>query len=420
MTAKTPNPPPKKDPQKRTTSPTQPPATRSRAALGLTAAAAEGRFALQVCAECGTVQYPPRDACAHCLNTALLWQDVPETGTLRAETTVNTSTNLYFRERGDWRVGTVQLDAGPSVVCHLSAECEANGRVALAARLDRSGQSVLIARPEGSKAKLADDPQLKVLTSDPRHARVLLTDLRNPNAPALAEALLAAGAETVFVGESEAWRKDQQRDLLADMPGVEILPLDVTDSTSVRELAAEMGGKIEIVINNARFLRPGRLSDRSDTVFAAQEMEVNYLGLLRLAQGFGPALAARTADGKRPALAWVNILSVFALNPVPGFDTFAASQAAARALSQSMRTAFQPSGLRVTNVYTGPTEDEWHQPVPPPKVAPVALARDVVHALQEGLEEVASGDMARDLIQRFQEHPGVFEREITFGGGGIS
>ncbi|MFP3339704.1 zinc ribbon domain-containing protein, partial [Micrococcus sp. SIMBA_131] len=57
-------PPPKKDPQKRTRTQTLPSGLRSRAALGLTAAAAEGRFMLQVCGECGALQYPPRDACS--------------------------------------------------------------------------------------------------------------------------------------------------------------------------------------------------------------------------------------------------------------------------------------------------------------------------------------------------------------------
>ena len=55
-------PPPKKDPQKRTVSPTLPPEMRSRASMGLSAAAAEGRFMLQQCAECGTVPYPPNTA----------------------------------------------------------------------------------------------------------------------------------------------------------------------------------------------------------------------------------------------------------------------------------------------------------------------------------------------------------------------
>ena len=54
--------PQRKNPILRTRLPTLPPGTRSRVALGLTAAAALGRFELQVCEQCGAVQYPPREA----------------------------------------------------------------------------------------------------------------------------------------------------------------------------------------------------------------------------------------------------------------------------------------------------------------------------------------------------------------------
>ena len=52
-----------KNPLLRTPQFNLPPNARGRVALGLTAAAALGRFELQVCKECATVQYPPREAC---------------------------------------------------------------------------------------------------------------------------------------------------------------------------------------------------------------------------------------------------------------------------------------------------------------------------------------------------------------------
>ena len=67
-------PPQKKNPQKRSTVPTLPPAQRSRAALGLAIAAWRGQFALQHCADCGVVQYPPRDPCGKFLSGALDWR----------------------------------------------------------------------------------------------------------------------------------------------------------------------------------------------------------------------------------------------------------------------------------------------------------------------------------------------------------
>lgn len=63
--------PRRKNPVLRTRQMNLPPYARSRVALGLTAAAAEGRFELQVCDDCGTTQYPPREACRKCLSTQL-------------------------------------------------------------------------------------------------------------------------------------------------------------------------------------------------------------------------------------------------------------------------------------------------------------------------------------------------------------
>lgn len=411
-------PPPKKNPQKRTLSPTRPPESRSRASLGLSAAAAEGRFALQHCNECGTIQYPPRDACCSCLAIDMQWQDTNPNGSILAETTVQTSTKLYFRERAPWRTGSVKLDAGPVIICHLHGDCQRNGRVELINRLDRSGQAVLLALPKTRNPNMEDDPQLRAMTSNPKHRRILITDARNPNTVVLAKSLIDAGAATVFIGESERWRPYPGQSELAALNQVDVLPLDVTDTSSVAKLAGEIGGKTDILINNARFIRPGGVLDRDDTAFARDEMEVNYLGLMRLAQAFGPGMCSRTADGVNSAVAWVNILSVHALSNLPAFGCFSASNAAARSLSQSLRAEFRASGLRVMNVYCGPTEDDWHQPLPPPKVLPQNLARTIVQGLRDGLEEAYCGDIAKDLYERFRTNPNVLERETTLAGEG--
>ena len=410
-------PPPKKNPQKRTVSPTSPPGGRSRASLGLSAAAAEGRFMLQVCGDCGAVQYPARDACCSCLSVDLQWKDVPPTGELLAETTVRTSTNLYFRERAPWRTGSVKLDVGPTVICHVHGDVEPRSRVVLWNRLDRAGQGVILAVPEEATPNMEDDPQLRAITSDPKHRRVLITDGRNANAPALAKALAEAQASMIFIGEAESWRPNPNRSALEAIPGGEILPLDVTDTASVRELAGEIGGKTDILINNARFIRPGGVMTRGDTAFAHEEIEVNYMGLMRLAQAFGLGMCARTADGVNASVAWVNILSAASLVNVAEFGSFSASNAAALSLSQCLRAEFRPSGLRLMNVFVGPTEDDWHQPLPPPKVLPNAIARSVVQGLRDGLEDVYCGDVAKDMIERFRAGPKILEREMTSGEG---
>src|ERR1700679_1757819 len=88
-----------KNPILRTRQLTLPPASRSRVALGLTAAAARGRFALQVCGDCGAVQYPPREICRACLSHRLVWKPQEGAGELLTDTTLHVAQELYFRER---------------------------------------------------------------------------------------------------------------------------------------------------------------------------------------------------------------------------------------------------------------------------------------------------------------------------------
>lgn len=410
-------PPPKKDPQKRTRVPTRPSHYRSRAALGLAAAAAEGRFMLQACGECGTLQYPPRDACSVCLSTDLPWTDVSPKGRLIAGTIVRTSTNVYFRERTPWRVGTVQLEAGPSIICHVHGDVNTGDEIVLINRLDKSGQAVFLAVPPGRTPNMEDDPQMRELTCDPKFRRILITDARAPNALALAQAFAQAQASIIFIGESESWRSYPAQEALKQVPNVEILPLDVTDTGSVLELCGEIGGKTDILVNNARFVRPGGIMNRGDVIFAKDEMEVNFFGLMRLAQIFGPAMRGRGADGQNSAAAWVNILSVYAWSNMPGYGSFSASNAAALSLSQCLRAELSAGGVRVMNLFSGPTEDEWHQPLPPPKVAPEAIARSLISGLKAGLEEVFVGDVAKDLIERWRAGPKILEREMIENAG---
>lgn len=405
--------PPKKDPQKRTDSPTLPPFARSRKGVAFSTMAAEGRFALQVCDACGHVSYPPREVCPKCWSMELVWRDQPEGGKLISETTLRTSVNTYFRERMPWRIGTVQLDAGPTVVAHVHGDVGEFERVRMIARTDKSGQGVLMALPSKETANMEDDRQLRTLTCNPKYRRALVTDGRTELGQRMARALADAGATRIFVGIAEQWRPYPGSDELAAIPGVEIMPLDVTDTISVNELAAEMGDKADILINTAEYVRPGATMERHGVTLARDEMETNYFGLLRLIQAFGPGMKARGADGDNSACAWVNLLSVYALSNWSVYGTTSASQAAALSLSQCLRAEFAGSGVKVINVFFGPLEESWRQPLPPPKVTPQRLADTVMHALREGIESVTLGPVAEDVVRRYREDPFVLERELT-------
>jgi NAD(P)-dependent dehydrogenase (short-subunit alcohol dehydrogenase family)/uncharacterized OB-fold protein len=408
--------PKRKNPILRTRLPTVPPAARSRVALGLTAAAALGRFELQLCLVCGAVQYPPREACHLCLSDRLEWRAQDGAGELLADSVVHHSQELFFRERGPWRLGLVKLACGPSVVAHLHGDCPAPpGRVRVSSTLDKAGQAVLVAFPEQETPTMTDDRQLREMTCDPKSRKILVTDGKTAVGRAVVEQLATAGAEIIWVGHAEPWKKFPGFDALRTVKQATLVPLDVTDSQSVKELAGEIGGKVDIVVNTAEHHRNFGIEARSGLDVARAEMDVNYFGLLRLAQAFGPALRARGADGQANAVAWVNLLSIFALSNFPPHGTFSASKAAAYSLSQCLRAEMLPAGIRVINLFPGPIDDEWNQLILPPKLAPSALAAALVKALREGVEDVYPGDIAQDWLARWRDNPKVLERELAAG-----
>jgi NAD(P)-dependent dehydrogenase (short-subunit alcohol dehydrogenase family)/uncharacterized OB-fold protein len=404
--------PRRKDPLRKTRVPLLPQGVRSRTALGLTAAAAEGRFQLQVCAECATVVYPPRDACPRCLSARLPFCDVDNRGTLLAETTIRTSTDVYFRERMPWRIGTVALDAGPSIVAHLHGDLREGQRTRLELKLDKSGQAIAMALPAEDTPNMQDDPQWRELTCDPKFRRALVTDGRTAVGQAMAQALSEAGASIVFVGVADPWKPFPGEERLRQLERVEIVALDMTDTISVNECAGEFAPRIDILINTAEHVRTGGIMERKGLTIAREELEVRYFGLTRLAQAFGPVLRARGADGVNSAAAFVNLLSVYALMNWPTYGAFSATEAACLSAAQSLRAELRPGGVKVLNVFFGPLETEWYQAVPPPKVAPQALARATVRALQQGLEDLFVGDIAEDIRGRLAVDPKALEREL--------
>ncbi len=419
--------PKRKNPVLRTPQMNLPPWARGRVALGMTAAAARGAFALQVCQDCSAVQYPPREACHRCLSARLKWREQSGEGKLLGTTTLHHSNDLFFRERLPWRLGFVQLDAGPTLMVHLHGDVPdldysrhgtdaPAARVRVGARLDRAGMAVLIGFPDKETPHMADDKMLREMTSDPKFRKVLVTDGKTEVGQALVRELVKAGADLIWVGHAEPWKKTGGIDDIAALPQVALVPLDLTNGRSVSEMAGEIGGKVDIVINTAEVHRSFGISARRGTDAARAEMDINYFGLLRLAQEFGPARTGRSADGATHAVAWVNLLSIYALSNFPPHGTFSASKAAAYSLAQCLRAEMRPAGIRVINVFPGPIDDEWNQHVPPPKVSPQALAVSIVRALRDGIEDVYPGDVAQEWLERWRDDPKILERELAAGG----
>jgi NAD(P)-dependent dehydrogenase (short-subunit alcohol dehydrogenase family)/uncharacterized OB-fold protein len=414
-----------------------PPAARSRAALGLTAAAAAGRFELQVCRVCGAVQYPPRDACHRCLSVLLDWKLQDGRGELISETTVLHSQDAFFRARLPIRLGLVRLASGPTAVVYLHDEVPAAPvPVEVDVRLDKAGLAALVAFPLGGVAKssAADATQkrlLREMSCDPRDRKILVADGAGAVGLALVQALVEAGARHVWAG----YRLGSEgvvalKELAGRYEQVSLLLLDVTSQESVEQAAAGVATQVDVVVSNAQVSgepgpAPGVGSGRgpeselaagpdpepgpgpsAGLQIAQEAMDVYYFGLLRLATAFAPTMRARAAaSSDSPVTAWVNLLSIYALSSFPQESFLSAAYAAAHSFSQTLRAEMLTAGIRVVNVFPGP--------LAPASLMPASLAGAIVESLRAGVEDVYPGDVAQEWYSTWRANPKVLERELS-------
>ncbi|BAV63349.1 SDR family NAD(P)-dependent oxidoreductase [Sphingobium cloacae] len=380
-----------------------PPGARSSALHAMSARAAMGRFVLQSCARCATTTYPPRDACPRCWGP-LDWTDQPRGAQLLSETTIRATTDLYFRDHLPWRMGKLQLDAGPVALAHLHADLKVGDRAEMRLVIDKGGNAALFALPAGGSRDMEDRQWLEFVVPV-KDRTILVSDARGAIGRAIVGALHAAGARLVVAGMPPPARTSDLADPLWALDGVQPVPLDLADPVSVSECLSRIGGPLDIVVNSARFVRAGGLDGNSHLIDLRRAMDVSVTGFARLVQACAPMLAGR------PSAAFVDILSVHALAPDAGFAGYSAVEAARHSLLQSFRHDMRATGVRVLSILTGPTDDEDHQSIPPPKVPPGRIAQAVVTALESGLEQSAVGDFAADALNRWTADPALYIRE---------
>jgi short-subunit dehydrogenase len=152
----------------------------------------------------------------------------------------------------------------------------------------------------------------------------------------LASELLQRGAKVY----ATARRPD-----LIDIPGAEILRLDITDQSSV-DAAATAAGDVDLLINNAAFTGGGNLvTGDLDAIRAV--MDSNYYGTLALIRAFAPILA-RNGGG-----AILNVLSAAAWMTVDGNTAYAAAKSAEWGLTNGVRVELAGQATQVSALVPG-------------------------------------------------------------------
>jgi NAD(P)-dependent dehydrogenase (short-subunit alcohol dehydrogenase family)/ketosteroid isomerase-like protein len=158
------------------------------------------------------------------------------------------------------------------------------------------------------------------------------------------------GLETARTFLDRGWAviatmRDPRDDLLPASEHLRILPLDVTDATSIAR-AVERAGPVDALVNNAGGGLMGALEGTS--MAATRDLfELNTFGTMAVTQAMLPGFR------KRRTGVIVNVTSAVTLKPLPLLSAYTASKAAVEAFSANLALEVEPFGIRVHWVLPG-------------------------------------------------------------------
>ncbi|MGW1465635.1 SDR family oxidoreductase [Streptomyces sp. NPDC002308] len=189
-----------------------------------------------------------------------------------------------------------------------------------------------------------------------------------------------------------------RRPELIDLPGVTPLRLDVTDHASVEE-AARIASDATLLINNAGVLTGAALVG-GDLDEVRREMETNFFGPLVTTRAFAPVIEGNGGG------AVLNVLSVLSWLHPGDVGSYAASKAAAWALTGATRDELAPRGIAVSALHVGYMDTDMAEAVPADrKTAAADVAAQALRGIETGLPEIIADAVTQQVKQNLAVAP---------------
>ena len=207
-----------------------------------------------------------------------------------------------------------------------------------------------------------------------------------------AQQLLERGAAKVYA--------TSRRPELVDVPGVEVLRLDVTDPESIAAAAAA-AGDVSLLVNNAGLTTRADLVT-GDLADVRLEMETHFFGTLGVVRAFAPVLA-RNGGG-----AIANVLSALSWFSISGANAYAAAKAAEWSLTNGVRIELTGQGTSVTGIVLGAADTDMMAGYTGPMTAPADVVRAALDGVQAGAWEVLVDDWSRGVKASLAADPREF------------
>ncbi|WP_091675827.1 SDR family oxidoreductase [Amycolatopsis marina] len=190
-----------------------------------------------------------------------------------------------------------------------------------------------------------------------------------------------------------------------DLPGAVPLRLDITDDASVAQAATE-AKDVTLLVNNAGVSTLGKLVEGAEADIRL-EMETNYFGTLRMVRAFAPVLRANGGG------AILNVLSVMAWMAYEHSNSYAASKAAAWALTNGIRLELADQGTQVTGLAMASVDTDMMAWADIDKADPAQIARVAVEGVESGSLEVLGDEATRQWKTRLGEDPSLLYPQLA-------
>ena len=173
-----------------------------------------------------------------------------------------------------------------------------------------------------------------------------------------------------------------------DVPGAEVLALDITDPDSVTAAAA-VAGDVTLLVNNAGVSTYQNLVT-GDLDKIRLELDTHFYGTLAVVRAFAPVLAAGGGG------AILNVLSRMSWLSYHGANSYAVAKAAEWSLTNGVRLELAGQGTLVSGVLLSATDTDMMAGWDIPKNDPADVVRQALDGIEDGrLEIIADEDTAQ-------------------------
>ena len=214
---------------------------------------------------------------------------------------------------------------------------------------------------------------------------------------------LARGLAARGYGVTLVARREERLRALADElgSGAEVAACDLSDAAARQALVAGLERQVLGVCNNAGFGSLGRFAEL-DAERELRLVRVNVEAVVELTRAFLPGMLEAGAG------AVLNVASIAAYQPLPGFAAYAASKAFVQSFSEAVHEELAGTGVSVTCLSPGFTHTEFGAAAGSEGSLPGFVYGDASDVAEAGIEAMLAG--RRSAI------PGLANRASMLGG----